>query len=439
MRVGMAAVAMVLVAEGAVWLLRPGDRPIDPTPVSEGRYFTAAEIDARPRLQRRPAVALRRRPRRPGGRTGQLGARQAGRGPPSPRATGGPTAARGRGGGGRPFGRPRGRGPAGRDRRTRAGGRLRDLDPGTGLLARRRRQVGGIGAAAVGGGRGAPARPGAPLRGRWWLPGTVVVAAVAVVFVWLAPVVLAPLFNRFTPLAADSRARAEVLSLARRAGVDVGEVYRVDASRRVRSLNAYVDGIGSTRRVVLYDNLLRRANRPELRSVVAHELGHVKHDDVPRGLAFLIIVTPLGLLFTRGPRGRAGGSLRGRSARPGRASRLPARAGGGRPGPRGPRQPALTPGGGERRHLRPPADARPARPDRGPASPRRVERRRPGSPGRRHGPDRHSSLDDRPDRRRRRLRRRGATIPRAARQRPAGRPSTGCMTSVRWRFRSQSD
>ena len=79
--------------------------------------------------------------------------------------------------------------------------------------------------------------------------------------------------------------------------MEVGQVYRVDASRRVRSLNAYVDGIGSTRRVVLYDNLLRKANRPELRSVVAHELGHVKHDDVLRGLAFLIVVAPLGLLF----------------------------------------------------------------------------------------------------------------------------------------------
>jgi STE24 endopeptidase len=133
--------------------------------------------------------------------------------------------------------------------------------------------------------------------GRWWLPGTVAVAAIATVFVWLAPVVLAPVFNKFTALPPDSRSRADVLALARRAGVDVGQVYRVNASRRVRSLNAYVDGIGSTKRVVLYDNLLRRANRPELESIVAHELGHVKHDDVLRGLAFLVIVAPLGLLF----------------------------------------------------------------------------------------------------------------------------------------------
>ena len=139
--------------------------------------------------------------------------------------------------------------------------------------------------------------------GRWWLPGTVAVAAIATVFVWLAPVVLAPVFNKFTALPANSPARAEVLALARRAGVDIGQVYRVNASRRVRSLNAYVDGIGPTKRVVLYDNLLRRANRPELKSVVAHELGHVKHDDVLRGLAFLVIVAPLGPL-TEGPAAR---------------------------------------------------------------------------------------------------------------------------------------
>ena len=121
--------------------------------------------------------------------------------------------------------------------------------------------------------------------------------AIAAVFAWLAPVVLAPLFNRFSPLPAGSEARSEVLALGKRAGVDIGEVYRVDASRRVRSLNAYVGGLGSTKRVVLYDTLLERANRPELRSIVAHELGHVKHDDILRGLAFVALVAPLGLLF----------------------------------------------------------------------------------------------------------------------------------------------
>ena len=134
---------------------------------------------------------------------------------------------------------------------------------------------------------------------RWWVPGVAGVVAISAIFSWLAPVVLAPLFNRFEALPEGSRTRSDVLELARRAGVDVGEVYRVDASRRSTALNAYVTGLGPTKRVVIYDTLLDEAERPELRSVVAHELGHVRHEDILRGLAFIALVTPLGLLFTR--------------------------------------------------------------------------------------------------------------------------------------------
>jgi STE24 endopeptidase len=133
----------------------------------------------------------------------------------------------------------------------------------------------------------------------WWVPGSVAVTGFAVLFTWVAPVVLAPVFNHFDPLPPESRARADVLELGRRADVEIGDVYKIDASRRVTSLNAYVDGIGPTKRVVLYDNLLDEAERPELNSVVAHELGHVAHDDIPRGLAFVAIAAPLGLLFVR--------------------------------------------------------------------------------------------------------------------------------------------
>jgi STE24 endopeptidase len=88
----------------------------------------------------------------------------------------------------------------------------------------------------------------------------------------------------------------------------------------VRSLNAYVGGLGPTKRVVLYDTLLRGTNRPELRSIVAHELGHVKHDDILRGLAFVGLVAPLGLLFARELGGavawRAGADGRGPTALP---------------------------------------------------------------------------------------------------------------------------
>jgi STE24 endopeptidase len=134
---------------------------------------------------------------------------------------------------------------------------------------------------------------------RWWIPGAVLATGLATVFVWIAPVVLAPIFNKFEPLAEGSQARADVLELGREAGVEIGDVYRIDASRRVTSLNAFVDGIGSSKRVVLYDNLLEQAKRPELRSVVAHELGHVAHDDIRRGILYLAIVAPFGLLFAR--------------------------------------------------------------------------------------------------------------------------------------------
>jgi STE24 endopeptidase len=90
--------------------------------------------------------------------------------------------------------------------------------------------------------------------------------------------------------------RTDVLELAQRAGVEVGEVYEIDASRRTTAANAYVNGIGATKRVVLFDTLLRDFSRDEVRLVVAHELGHVRHRDVPRFLAFSALAAPAALL-----------------------------------------------------------------------------------------------------------------------------------------------
>jgi STE24 endopeptidase len=128
-------------------------------------------------------------------------------------------------------------------------------------------------------------------RRRWWVPMAVGAVAVGFATLWLFPVVIDPLFNRFDPLP-RGRLRSEVLELARKAGVDVGQVYRVDASRRTTGANAYVVGFGHTKRVVLYDNLIERFRPAEVRSVVAHELGHQKHEDLWRGLAWLALVAP---------------------------------------------------------------------------------------------------------------------------------------------------
>ncbi len=106
-------------------------------------------------------------------------------------------------------------------------------------------------------------------------PALVVPGAAAIVLVlsFLAPVVLEPIFNRFRPL--DDRAMADDLrGLAEQAGVPVRDVLVADASRRTRKENAYVSGLGKTRRVVVYDTLLARAQPEEIRFVAAHELGH---------------------------------------------------------------------------------------------------------------------------------------------------------------------
>jgi STE24 endopeptidase len=322
-RVGLATVAMVVVAEAAVWLLRPGQDPIDPVSVSESDYFDQAELD-------------RARDYRSGQRWLALAAIGAEGLVLVVLAVGGPAPAR------RALERLSRRPVLGA---AAAGAGIALLVDAASLaprLAAHERAVDfGLSSQSFGPwlwdvARGAAigatlAAAGAallialvrrfPLR--WWLPGSAAVAATAVLLTWVAPVVLGPIFNRFDALPEDSRLRAEVLELARRAGVDVGEVYRVDASRRVTTLNAYVDGLGPTKRVVLYDNLIDRAERPELRSVVAHELGHVAHDDIPRGIAYVALVAPFGLLFVRE---LSSALVRRTGASPGAPAALPAYA-----------------------------------------------------------------------------------------------------------------
>ena len=116
----------------------------------------------------------------------------------------------------------------------------------------------------------------------WWLPAALLAAGLAVLASFVMPVVVEPIFNRFTPLP-PGQLRDELLAMARRDGVPVRDVLVADASRRSSALNAYVSGLGATRRIVLFDTLLQRAAPAEARLVVAHELGHAAHGDVRHG------------------------------------------------------------------------------------------------------------------------------------------------------------
>jgi len=132
-------------------------------------------------------------------------------------------------------------------------------------------------------------------RDRFWVAASAIAIIFACIWLWLWPVLVSPSFNRFEPLA-PGPARAEVMRLADRAGVDVGEVFSVDASRRSVALNAYVHGIGSSKRVVIYDNAIWNLSGDEFTALIAHELVHVKSNDVYRGLVFAILVIPLAAL-----------------------------------------------------------------------------------------------------------------------------------------------
>ena len=136
---------------------------------------------------------------------------------------------------------------------------------------------------------------------RWYLAAGTGAALLTFAVSLLHPLLVEPLFNRFTPMA-DGPLRSSVLALAEETGVEVEEVLVADASRRTTTLNAYVSGFAGTRRIVVYDTLLAELDPDEVRSVVAHELGHARHGDVLRGtglgaLGVLAGVTALALLL----------------------------------------------------------------------------------------------------------------------------------------------
>lgn len=290
-RLPLAIVAAVVVAEVAVFLLRPRERGPEPVAVEPRAYFTSAQLEkaddfrngqlilygARLAIElgvlilvvRRPPRRLLQRFRRPalaGAAAGAALSLAIGLAPLPVRAVS-------------------------RERARDVG--LVTQDVGGWLWDVARSEA--IGAVLAGAG-GAVLVLGMRRFGRrWWIPGAAVVVAFGVVITYAAPIVLDPIFNRFEKLPAG-RARSDVLELARKADVDVGEVYVIDASRRTTAANAYVNGIGHTKRVVLYDNLLKDFSPAELRHVVAHELSHVRHHDLRNGLIYLAIVAPLGTL-----------------------------------------------------------------------------------------------------------------------------------------------
>jgi STE24 endopeptidase len=113
---------------------------------------------------------------------------------------------------------------------------------------------------------------GGPL---WWLWAWVLVGLFELVILWLYPVLLAPLFNKFEPIPNHDLAE-KIADLLGEAGLKAKGVFQMDASRRSRHTNAYFTGLGKGKRIVLYDTLLASHSEEEILAVLAHEAGHWK-------------------------------------------------------------------------------------------------------------------------------------------------------------------
>src|SRR5271156_987179 len=123
----------------------------------------------------------------------------------------------------------------------------------------------------------------------WWIWGAAVSMCFLVFFVMIAPVFVFPIFNKFTVLD-DPRVTKPILSLAHANGIAADKVYEMDASRQTTRMSANVSGFGSTMRITLNDNLLRRATPEEIQSVMGHEMGHYVLHHIAKDLLYFSAV-----------------------------------------------------------------------------------------------------------------------------------------------------
>jgi len=124
----------------------------------------------------------------------------------------------------------------------------------------------------------------------WWFWGWTFFTLFQLVMLWLYPVLIAPLFNKFEPIQ-DESLKGKIMALLSKAGLQAKGIYQVDEGKRSKHTNAYFTGIGKTKRIVLYDTLLSSHTQEEIVSVLAHEIGHWKKKHILKQLAFMVLAS----------------------------------------------------------------------------------------------------------------------------------------------------
>ncbi|HEU0273600.1 MAG TPA: M48 family metallopeptidase [Candidatus Udaeobacter sp.] len=132
----------------------------------------------------------------------------------------------------------------------------------------------------------------------WWIWGTLVMILFWATLVLIAPVYIEPLFNTYRPIT-DPKIRDSILAMARANEIPVKQVFEVDASRQTTRVSANVSGLLGTTRVALNDNLLKQCTLPEIRAVMAHEMGHYVLNHGAKLVTYLGILILVGFALTR--------------------------------------------------------------------------------------------------------------------------------------------
>ena len=131
----------------------------------------------------------------------------------------------------------------------------------------------------------------------WWLWGFGLLFSLAVLINVIYPTIIAPIFNKFTPLE-EGELKKDIENMMKRVGLKSDGVFVLDASKRDSRLNAYFGGLGKSKRVVLFDTLMEKLTNKELLAVLGHELGHFSHGDIWKNIAMMgaLLFTSLFLL-----------------------------------------------------------------------------------------------------------------------------------------------
>jgi STE24 endopeptidase len=130
----------------------------------------------------------------------------------------------------------------------------------------------------------------------WWFWAWLFFTLFEIILMWLYPVLIAPLFNKFEPIK-DEALREKINALMDKVGLKTKGIYQVDEGKRSKHTNAYFTGIGKTKRIVLYDTLLASHAPDEIVAVLAHEIGHWKKKHILKQLTFMIVASLVLLYF----------------------------------------------------------------------------------------------------------------------------------------------